>query len=1107
MRQHRLNRPATRVFPWIPLAALVATLLAALAAGAPGALAAVAGERPDGAPPFDPEAHAREAAGTLLEEMPAEPVPALLETGRFALPWPAWIELLGDEGGWSWLRHQSRAPVFVETDPVTLEFRRTIPYRRDGEDNPFTPSSWAFVQPPETPPLLVVSSSASSEVRVFDVGGIPGVRPSLEGFPSGTRVSAVGDGSSVLLHNSSGLRLYYMGNHARHDFPRAWRRAWALAGPRDHRLLLDQVRLLPPDDGWRLDLWDLADPQVPVLLRSGASPVEEIVTWFLAGDGSFAAWVESASGQPTVVHVIDLSTYEEISRVEGPAGSQVLLSDTPAGRYLVFFAGGQAASWSLADPASPELLAEADLGTCDADGRCPGAPWVVSRDEPVAFGLDRAAPGAVALDVRTLERLGHWRAPEGECPGGFLLREPARGGRRVVVSLRRSPAEGAVPGLHAQASIDWADPANPREDAHRVLVEPTGEEAAFATLGGRWLVAWHPDENALAVIDTATGRVTGWEGIHEAEPVGAWWNLAAGGRRLVLPRPYGLAEVFDLDENGAPAWRGAFPFAPNPDAGARGAAVRDDGLAAIVYDGGVQFVLPDGTAGPAVTLDVSTWYAAFSPDGTRLLTWGNTAWGMPAGMAMVDVSVPAAPAVLWTRNDVGGHPAFVRDGRAIATLVPAWGVSVALLDAATGEFLGDATDVVPTWFYFGGGTPFGAGSEERVAWWMWTWHGWRTLLYDVSADTPEMALESPEYRGSPHWVPVDDGSGLREAHESFGVTWRDLWVYRPDGSIEEPGQVAFRSAFVPLRWGFMAGGDSRDLAGFATWRDPEMNRPPVARAGEDRVLECAGPAGTPTVLDGSGTTDPDSTPGTQDDLAAFRWEESGERICEEATCEASFPVGEHLVTLFAEDVLGAVGTDDVTVTVQDTLPPEVELTVDPQVEQGNDRSVFLGTWVADGSVTDRCDGDLGQPLVVLLEDASVLAAPWRYEPAEEERVVVLAGETGPEVVLYGPNEALVVEHWTWAVEHGGWHVQAGWPTSYWWGSHAPSPLPAGVLEEVFLAPCGKVLVAQRSEAYGDFVFEGRGEDAAGHEATARVSLRERIAEACADLPPGAECRW
>ena len=223
------------------------------------------------------------------------------------------------------------------------------------------------------------------------------------------------------------------------------------------------------------------------------------------------------------------------------------------------------------------------------------------------------------------------------------------------------------------------------------------------------------------------------------------------------------------------------------------------------------------------------------------------------------------------------------------------------------------------------------------------------------------------------------------------------------------------------------------------------------------------------------------------------------------TCEAVFPVGRHVVTLSAEDVLGAIGTDDVVVTVTDTEPPAVEFMVTPRVEQAEDRVVFTGTWVAEGSVTDVCDGDLGPPLVVLLEDDAVLSAPWRYEPAERETVEVRRGAGGLRVILRGPSEARVLEHWRAAMERGGWQVQVGWPTSYWSGRHVPAPGAPGVVEELALGPCGKVLEAVRYAEGADFVLEARGADAAGNEARAAVSLAQQVAAACAELPPGVRC--
>jgi hypothetical protein len=101
-----------------------------------------------------------------------------------------------------------------------------------------------------------------------------------------------------------------------------------------------------------------------------------------------------------------------------------------------------------------------------------------------------------------------------------------------------------------------------------------------------------------------------------------------------------------------------------------------------------------------------------------------------------------------------------------------------------------------------------------------------------------------------------------------------------------------------------------------TWR----NRPPVANAGPDQTVECEDSTPVAMFLDGRGSTDPDSTPGTGDDIVAFDWFEdfesptqsvlgSGEQVL------AYFQGGAHLVTLRATDRAGRTGLAMLTVTV------------------------------------------------------------------------------------------------------------------------------------------------------------------------------------------------
>ncbi len=99
------------------------------------------------------------------------------------------------------------------------------------------------------------------------------------------------------------------------------------------------------------------------------------------------------------------------------------------------------------------------------------------------------------------------------------------------------------------------------------------------------------------------------------------------------------------------------------------------------------------------------------------------------------------------------------------------------------------------------------------------------------------------------------------------------------------------------------------------------NRPPIAEAGPDQVLECTGNLQAAATLDGSASTDTDSTPGTDDDITSFDWSEGGVSLATGVTATVPLRLGAHDVTLTVTDKAGATGTDDTLITVRDTIPP------------------------------------------------------------------------------------------------------------------------------------------------------------------------------------------
>jgi hypothetical protein len=100
---------------------------------------------------------------------------------------------------------------------------------------------------------------------------------------------------------------------------------------------------------------------------------------------------------------------------------------------------------------------------------------------------------------------------------------------------------------------------------------------------------------------------------------------------------------------------------------------------------------------------------------------------------------------------------------------------------------------------------------------------------------------------------------------------------------------------------------------------------PVANAGADQTAECPGPV----TLDGSGSTDANSTAGTNDDITSYAWYLGDTKIAEGEVAHVNLPVGTHVITLKVTDKAGATSTDMVTVTIVDTKPPVVTLRMSP----------------------------------------------------------------------------------------------------------------------------------------------------------------------------------
>jgi hypothetical protein len=124
------------------------------------------------------------------------------------------------------------------------------------------------------------------------------------------------------------------------------------------------------------------------------------------------------------------------------------------------------------------------------------------------------------------------------------------------------------------------------------------------------------------------------------------------------------------------------------------------------------------------------------------------------------------------------------------------------------------------------------------------------------------------------------------------------------------------------------------------------NAPPMAAAGDDQVVECAGPDGAEVVLDGSGSSDPDQDP------VVLTW--SGPfGTASGPTATVTVPLGTWVITLEVRDSEGAVATDTVTVTVSDTTAPGFAVSAAPaQLWPPNGHLQEVSVQI---QASDRCD--------------------------------------------------------------------------------------------------------------------------------------------------------
>jgi hypothetical protein len=212
-----------------------------------------------------------------------------------------------------------------------------------------------------------------------------------------------------------------------------------------------------------------------------------------------------------------------------------------------------------------------------------------------------------------------------------------------------------------------------------------------------------------------------------------------------------------------------------------------------------------------------------------------------------------------------------------------------------------------------------------------------------------------------YWADIDDPNIIVEPNDPYSIRVEgDYHLLEGSPCIDagDPNYVAGPNE-TDLDGNPRVFGDRIDMGAYEF---TILNTAPVACIeGGDRVVEAGDDCEAQVVLDGSCSSDADSTTGTNDDINDFDWYEVID-VCEPNSdiwvgsgevIECNLGLGEHLIILEVTDKTGAFDSNEVVITVEDVTPPEFSLWVEPNVLWPPNNKMVLVTpgW----EVSDNCD--------------------------------------------------------------------------------------------------------------------------------------------------------
>lgn len=150
------------------------------------------------------------------------------------------------------------------------------------------------------------------------------------------------------------------------------------------------------------------------------------------------------------------------------------------------------------------------------------------------------------------------------------------------------------------------------------------------------------------------------------------------------------------------------------------------------------------------------------------------------------------------------------------------------------------------------------------------------------------------------------------------------------------------------------------------------NTPPSVDAGADQTVRAGADDLARVVLDGAGSSDADSTPGSHDDLVAFDWYRDGAAVASGEAVPLDLPPGDHVFTLVVTDSFGASDSDGVRVTVLFDAPPVADAGPGQWLIIGDDGHA---TAALDGSGSSDPDSTPGTSDDLVAYDWFIAGAP------------------------------------------------------------------------------------------------------------------------------------